>query len=84
MVRTEDWKYVHWQGYAPQLFNLKADPEEFHDLGTDAAHESVRAGMHQRLFDWFCNLKRRTTVSREEVERGTDRYKEAGVFYGVW
>jgi arylsulfatase A-like enzyme len=84
MVRTEDWKYVHWQGYAPQLFNLKTDPDELQDLGASAAHESVRAAMHQRLFDWFCNLKRRTTVSGTEVERGTHRYKEAGVFYGVW
>ncbi|HVL74703.1 MAG TPA: alkaline phosphatase family protein [Noviherbaspirillum sp.] len=84
MVRTQNWKYVHWQGYAPQLFDLRTDPDEFRDLGTSAEHASVRAEMHQRLFDWFCKLKRRTTVTHEEVERGTNRYKEAGVFYGVW
>lgn len=84
MVRTADWKYVHWQGLAPQLFNLREDPHEFHDLGTDSSCEGVREQMHQRLFDWFCTLKRRTTVTEKEVEFGTNRYKQAGVFYGVW
>ena len=85
MVRTARWKYVHWtSGYRPQLFDLEADPGEFHDLGADAAHESTREAMRERLLGWFTGLKRRTTITWEEAEARTDNYKRAGVFYGEW
>lgn len=84
MVRTDAWKYIHWDGYAPQLFDLHNDPNEFFDLGTDLAFGTVRESMRTRLLEWFCRLHCRTTVSNDEVERGTHQYKKAGVFYGVW
>ena len=67
MVRTEDWKYVHWEGFRPQLFDLDADPQELVDLGADARHDAVRARMRERLFDWLATAKRRTTVSDDVV-----------------
>ncbi|MFW6151606.1 MAG: sulfatase/phosphatase domain-containing protein, partial [Verrucomicrobiota bacterium] len=32
MLRKDDWKYIRYIGYRSQLFNVKADPEEIHDL----------------------------------------------------
>jgi arylsulfatase A-like enzyme len=85
MVRMADWKYVHWStGMPPQLFDLRADPEEFFDLGQSPEHEAVRAAMKERLLAWFGSLKRRTTITWEQAEAGTDTYKKAGVFYGQW
>ncbi len=84
MVRTDAWKYVHWAGFRPQLFDLVNDPAELHDLGADGGHEAVRREMRERLFTWQCGLKRRTTVTLDEVERGTAAHKRAGVFFGVW
>ncbi|HYZ33439.1 MAG TPA: sulfatase-like hydrolase/transferase [Crenalkalicoccus sp.] len=85
MVRTERWKYVHWtDGLRPQLFDLAADPEEFHDLGADASLEGVREAMRDRLLGWFAGLKRRTTVTLAEAEARTDSHKRAGVFLGEW
>ncbi len=85
MLRTERWKYVHWtDGYRPQLFDLAADPEEFHDRGADPALEPVRRELRERLLAWFCGLKRRTTLTWAEAELRTDRHKAAGVFYGEW
>jgi arylsulfatase A-like enzyme len=85
MVRTERWKYVHWSsGFRPQLYDLAADPQEFHDLGADASHEGVRAEMRARLLAWFEGLKRRTTITWAEAEQRTDSYKKAGVFLGEW
>ncbi len=37
MIRYGRWKYVHYVAYAPQLFDLDADPEELNDLGSDPA-----------------------------------------------
>ncbi len=84
MVRTRDWKYVHWLDLPPQLFDLRNDPDELRDRGRDSALENVRAEMRMRLLDWFARLKRRTTVTLEQVEQGTDAYKRAGVFFGQW
>ncbi len=40
--------------------------------------------MHERLLDWFMRLKRRVTVTDEEVDAGTAAHKRAGVFFGQW
>ncbi|WP_449413689.1 sulfatase-like hydrolase/transferase [Pandoraea soli] len=84
MVRTDAWKYIHWDGFAPQLFDLRNDPDEFVDLGTDPAFDNVRQAMRERLLTWSLGLRNRTTVTHDDVERGTHQYKKAGVFYGVW
>jgi arylsulfatase A-like enzyme len=85
MVRTDRWKYVHWtDGFRPMLFDLAADPQEFHDLGADPSLEGVRAALRARLLAWFTGLKRRTTLTWAEAELRTDRHKAAGVFYGEW
>lgn len=83
-LRTDDWLYVYWQDEPEQLFDLRADPDQFHDLGRDAGTEAVRLQFRERLLDWFSRLKRRTTVSLEQVEKGTNAYKKAGVFFGQW
>ncbi len=84
MVRTRDWKYVHWLDLPPQLFDLRNDPHEFHDLGRVASSEQQRQEMRARLLDWFTRLKRRTTVTLDDVEQGTAAYKRAGVYFGQW
>ena len=84
MVRSERWKYVHWQDFRPQLFDLAADPDEFDDLGADATHVAVRADMRERLLMWFTRLKRRVTVDDRDVDAATAAHKRAGVFFGQW
>ena len=84
MVRTSEWKYVHWAGFRPQLFDLARDPLEFDDLGADPRHDAVRARMRERLFDWLSGLKRRTTVADDLVESRTDAHRAHGVHIGIW
>jgi arylsulfatase A-like enzyme len=84
MVRTGRWKYVHWQDLPAQLFDLAADPDEFDDLGRDPAYESVRRELRERLLAWFMALKRRVTVTDDQVAAGTAAHKQAGVFFGQW
>ena len=83
-VRTERWRYVHWLDAPEQLFDLQADPEEFHDLGRDESSAAVRHELRETLLDWFTRRKRRTSVSHAFVEAGTNRHKQAGVFFGQW
>jgi choline-sulfatase len=42
MVRIGKWKYIHYPGYAPQLFDLEHDVLENNDLGESLEHEDIR------------------------------------------
>jgi arylsulfatase A-like enzyme len=54
MIRTADWKLVHYVR-APygELYNLREDPHELHNLYDDRAYAQVRAEMKSRLADWL-------------------------------
>ena len=43
------WKYHHYVGFAPELFDLRKDPEELHDLAASAAHQGVVDQMRDKL-----------------------------------
>jgi arylsulfatase A-like enzyme len=84
MIRTGEWKFVHWQGFRPQLFDLVSDPDEFFDLGADPKYAQVRLELKEALFDWLSQRKIRTTIAGQEVALRTNRHKQHGVFFGVW
>ncbi|MFQ5970813.1 MAG: sulfatase-like hydrolase/transferase [Alphaproteobacteria bacterium] len=84
MVRTESWKYIHFEGYRPMLFDLVNDPDEFMDLGADPSYARARGEMRDRLFEWFSRRKCRTAITNPEVERLTDSDRQFGVIIGVW
>ena len=90
MVRSERWKYLAYDGFRAQLFDLQNDPQELHDLGADPAYASVREEHQGYLFEWLRGLKRRTTISHAEIERRGQwfRYGEpredSVVKIGVW
>jgi arylsulfatase A-like enzyme len=84
MIRTEQWKYVVYEGFRAQLFDLQNDPQEFHDRGTDPLLNGVSADLHERLFTWSRTRRSRVTVSDQDVEKRTDTHKQRGIRYGVW
>lgn len=44
MLRKGRWKYHHYVGFKPELFDLETDPEELNDLAPDPAYaETLRA-----------------------------------------
>nr|MBP8295284.1 sulfatase-like hydrolase/transferase [Burkholderiales bacterium] len=49
MLRAGDWKLIHHLDGPPQLFNLEADPDERHDLGTDPAAAARVADLERQL-----------------------------------
>ena len=84
MVRTAKWKYVHFERFSPQLFDLEADPAELHDLGTSPAHAEQREAMKERLFQWALSRKTRTTVSHDYIRRVTGGARARGYRFGEW
>lgn len=49
MIRVGKYKYVHYVGMPPMLFDLEADPEERRDLGRDPAHRRAVADCESAL-----------------------------------
>ena len=43
MIRKGRFKYIHYVGYEPELFDLQSDPEELTDLAGAAAYKPVVA-----------------------------------------
>ena len=58
MIRDGNWKYVCYPGYDPQLFDLKADPDELVNRSDDPACVDIRSG---------CEAKLRTVVDPDEA-----------------
>ena len=49
MIRKEQYKYVHYVKYRPQLFDLAKDPEETTNLAPDPAYREVVEGCEAAL-----------------------------------
>jgi choline-sulfatase len=49
MLRKGRYKYIHYVEYAPELFDLEADPEEEHDLAADSRYAAVRSELEAEL-----------------------------------
>jgi arylsulfatase A-like enzyme len=84
MVRTDRWKYIAYEGFRPQLFDLRNDPDEYEDLGDSATHETVRSEMAARLLEWLKQRRIRTTMADDDVEKRTGNAKSRGILFGVW
>lgn len=49
MLRQGDYKYIHYTGFAPELFNLAHDPEEVHDIATQPQVQDVLHDFDRQL-----------------------------------
>jgi choline-sulfatase len=49
MIRGDRYKYVHYVGLPPQLFDLNADPQESRDLAADPQYAPVLAECEREL-----------------------------------
>lgn len=53
MVRNQGWKYVYDpHDPTPELYDLRADPLELHNLAGDPTHTEVVSELRRLLLDW--------------------------------
>ena len=84
MLRTRRWKFIHYEGLAPQLFDMDEDPQELRDLGRSPAHAAVREQLSAQLFDWLRMRRRFPTIDPQAIERWNQREIDAGILIGAW
>ena len=60
MVRTDRWKYIYYPHLDKvQLFDLKSDSHEIHDLSQEPDHVEIAADLRTKLFAWMQDSKDR-------------------------
>jgi arylsulfatase A-like enzyme len=84
MLRTDRWKYVHFRGYRPQLFDLIKDPDEFTDLGALPSFKPVRQRLHEQLLDRLTDRRNRVTVDDTWMRGVREQERSAGIVIGKW
>jgi choline-sulfatase len=52
MIREGSLKYTYWSHDTPELYDLRTDPEELHNLARDPAHAAAVERLRGRLFAW--------------------------------
>ncbi|GAA2085858.1 hypothetical protein GCM10009840_23930 [Pseudolysinimonas kribbensis] len=53
MVRRGRFKYLHFHGHGVQLFDLEADPGEWHDLAGTPGYAHIEEELRSLLLDRF-------------------------------
>jgi choline-sulfatase len=64
MVRRGEWKYTYWLHDIPELYNLRTDPAELHNLAALPEYAGQRDELHNMLFRWH-----KPQGSHEEAQR---------------
>lgn len=84
MIASAKWKYILWEKFPPQLFDLEADPSEQSDLAGQGLQ--AEADMHERLFAHFRARRTRTTVSDKALaaRAGKASQLKRGFRIGEW
>jgi len=84
MLKTNDWKYVYFKGFHPQLFDLKNDPLELEDLGESKNTQSIRSEFQGELLERLTDRRNRVTVSDDVVQERTAGAEKVGIIIGRW
>lgn len=84
MIYDGRWKYIYAQDLPPMLFDLKEDPDEFHDLGRHPDYSETRARLHEAMTQWSLKHHSRITISDAEVEAGTCTDLQQNIMIGFW
>ena len=84
MIRDNNWKFVYFKGFDPQLFDLQNDPEEFFDLGKSKEHKIIVESMKEKLFQRLINRRNRISITDESYSIMRDDENEKGIIIGEW
>ena len=61
MVRSRDWKLVAYLGQSyGELYDLRSDPDELHNLYDAAEGQVARGGLYERMGQWYGETRMRS------------------------
>ncbi len=84
MIRTDHWKYIHFPGFPPQLFDLRHDPDEFEDRGRDADYAEICDELHRMLTKRLLQRKNRVALPDAGIGQIRGSEDSSGILIGKW
>ena len=80
MIRTTEWKYIHRYPYGPhELYDLKNDPGEKHNLAEEANYQPIREMLKQKLENWYIEYVDPTRDGKGEAVTGLGQIGLCGI-----
>jgi arylsulfatase A-like enzyme len=70
VLRDENFKFVHFAGLPPLLFDLRSDPMELDNIAADPAHASTRLAYAEKLLSLRARHLDQTLAYTELTEKG--------------
>lgn len=81
MIRTKEWKYVHRYPYGKnELYDLRTDPGEEHNLYGEEKWEAKAVEMKKRMEGWFLNYVNPEIDGTKEGVTGLGQLDRAGMW----
>jgi len=74
IVRSRQYKYVHFNGWPALLFDLERDPHEFENRAEQADYQAVVLEYAQKLLSWRMQYEDRTLSDYKLTPEGVQRY----------
>lgn len=84
MIFDGRYKLVHAEGFRPMLYDLKEDPQEFTDLGSDELYAETCHYLLDELNSWYRKHHTRTTISDQQIEARVGGDMRKGIYIGFW
>ncbi|NMM44583.1 alkaline phosphatase family protein [Rhodospirillaceae bacterium KN72] len=75
VIRSAEYKYVHFAALPPLLFDLRNDPDERIDRSKDPAYREIMLEMAQRLLSWRMNTEERE-LTYCHIADGVNEYRD--------
>ena len=84
MLRKGQWKLIHYEGFAPELFDLEDDPEETSDRAADPAFKETLEELQAELLK-ICDPASVNALAHSDQAAMVERYggREAALKLGA-
>lgn len=80
MVFDGRYKLMHSAGgHRPMLFDLRTDPEEFHDLAKETSHKDEIDRLYACLHEWGLRMSQRVTRSEDDIRNMRGKSLRRGI-----
>jgi arylsulfatase A-like enzyme len=73
VLQDEAYKYVHFTALPPLLFDLRADPHQFHNVAEDPAYTAVARDYARKALSWRMLHADRTLTHYRATPSGLER-----------
>ena len=73
VVQDAHFKYVHFTALPPLLFDLRADPDQFHNLANDPTHAATVRDYAQKALSWRMRHADRTLTHFRATPNGLEQ-----------